>query len=272
MTFGSPPRSDFAVDIGDAECAFYAENGYLAVERVSPDEEVEWLTAVYDELIARPPSGFLDGIFDLTAPYGTRTTPAVGQLLLPERWVPSIRETAMWKNAHRIATKLLGVDMAKIDSWGHIIFKQPKVGGETPWHQDEAYWDVTKSYHAIGSWMPLQDVDVDNGCLWFLPKSHKGGVLPHRHLGDDPAVHILQVKTAVDTSTAVPIPLKAGGMSFHHPRLLHYAGPNKKTGVRRAWANEFQTAPVTRDVPADHPWVADGKRAQAERLAQVNRK
>ncbi len=269
MTFGSPPATDFCVDIGAAECEFYERNGYLVVDQVSTPAEIAWLRDVYDDLIARPATGFLDGIFDLTAPYGTQTAPSVGQLLFPERLVPAIRDTAMWKNARRIATRLLAVDASKVESWGHIIFKKPNTGGETPWHQDEAYWDVTLSYHAIGSWMPLQDVDVDNGCLWFMPGSHRGYVREHQHLGDDPTVHVLEVVTPVDTTPAVPVPLKAGGMSFHHPRTLHYAGRNTRGGVRRAWANEFQTAPVKRDVPADYPWVLEGKRALHERVERA---
>jgi Phytanoyl-CoA dioxygenase (PhyH) len=267
VALASPPATNFEVDIGDAECDFYERNGFLVIDKVSTPTEIDWLRDVYDELISRPASGFLDGVFDLTAPYGTRATPSVGQLLFPERWVPAIRATAMWNNARRIATRLLGAG-AQVESWGHIIFKSPNTGRETPWHQDEAYWDAALSYHAVGSWMPLQDVDVDNGCLWFLPGTHRGRIHPHRHLGNDPAVHILEVVEPVDTTDAVPVPLAAGGMTFHHPRLLHYAGRNAKGGVRRAWANEFQTAPVKRRVPAHRPWVLDGLRAMSERQAQ----
>lgn len=74
------------------------------------------------------------------------------------------------------------------------------------------------------------------------------------------AVHVLQTIAEIEVSSAVAVPLAAGEMTFHHPRTLHYAGPNRSCAIRRAWANEFQTAPVRRDVPADHPWVAEGKR------------
>lgn len=258
------PSKDLEVDIDEAGAVFYAENGYLAVDRVTTDEELEWLREVYDMLLAMKPTGMLDGIFDLARPYGTTDTPLLGQLLIPERYVPQIKETVMWKNAHRIASRLLDVPKTQVESWGHLIFKGVNSPAETPWHQDEAYWDVTKDYNALGTWLPLDDVDTNNGCLWFVPKSHRGEVLPHMHGGDDPAVHVLQFRDKIDCSAGVPVPLKAGGMSFHHARTYHYAGDNKTPRVRRAWANEFQTTPVPRAVPKEFPWVAAGKKALAE--------
>ncbi|MCB1694218.1 MAG: phytanoyl-CoA dioxygenase family protein, partial [Pseudomonadales bacterium] len=168
--------------------------------------------------------------------------------------------------------KLLDESLDNVEHWGHIIYKAADAGDNiTPWHQDEAYWDVNLSYNAIGAWMPLQDVDLTNGCMWFLPGSHKGDVLRHRHYGDDPAVHVLEVTDSVDTATAVAVPLRAGEMTFHHPRILHHAGPNRSNAIRRAWANEFQTPPVERDVPADRPWVLQGIEEMKRRHQQSNR-
>jgi hypothetical protein len=268
MEFRSLPAKEFEVDIGDAETDFYARNGYLAVQRVTTDEELEWLREVYDALLAMPPTGYLDGIFDLSRPYGTTDTPKLGQLLMPERIVPQIRQTVMWKNARRIASRLLRMPQAKIESWGHLIFKGANSLAETPWHQDEAYWDVTKDYNALGSWLALDKVDTNNGCLWFVPKSHYGDVLPHMHGGNDPKVHVLQFSEPVDTSAGIPVPLDAGGMTFHHARTHHYSGINKTDRVRRAWANEFQTTPVLRDKPKHYPWWEAGKSALAEEEAK----
>jgi ectoine hydroxylase-related dioxygenase (phytanoyl-CoA dioxygenase family) len=85
-------------------------------------------------------------------------------------------------------------------------------------------------------------------------------VLPHRHIDDDPAVQLLVADDA-DTSTAVPVPLPAGGCSFHHPRTLHHSRPNTGERERRAVANEFQTPPVRREVRADRPWHDEGRAA-----------
>ena len=78
-------------DIDEADVGFFAQNGYLTVERIATDEELEWLRGAYDDLISRPRSGFLDGVFDPTRSYGTTDEPRVGQPLLPERVVPASR-------------------------------------------------------------------------------------------------------------------------------------------------------------------------------------
>jgi len=268
MEFGAPPARELDVDIGDAEAAFYEENGFLAVARITTDEEVEWLRGVYDALLAMPATGYLDGMFDLSRPYGTTDMPKLGQLLLPERYVPQIQQTVMWRNARRIASRLLKVVEPKLESWCHLIFKDANSSAETPWHQDEAYWDVHKQFHALATWLPLDDVDTNNGCLWYVPGSHRGAVLPHRHGGNDPRVHVLEFNEPVDTSAGVPIPLAAGGMTFHQSRTFHYSGVNTTNRVRRAWGTAFQTEPVIRDTPVDHPWWHDGKKAHAEGLAK----
>jgi ectoine hydroxylase-related dioxygenase (phytanoyl-CoA dioxygenase family) len=174
----------------------------------------------------------------------------------------------MWRNARHIAARLLGVEEAVVESWGHLIAKPPRHGHETPWHQDEAYGDPNFDYEALGAWVPLDDADVENGCMWFLPGSHRNGVLRHQHLGDDPSIHVLVTSAEIDTSAAVPVPLPAGGASFHHRRTLHYAGPNHSERQRRAWSNEFQTTPVARSDAAERPWVDEGRRAHDATFAE----
>jgi ectoine hydroxylase-related dioxygenase (phytanoyl-CoA dioxygenase family) len=265
MELGTPPAIDHCVDVTAEQIDAYHRDGYVVLRQVAPAEEVAWLTRAYDALIAAPRSGFVDTVFDVAAPYGSMAPPKLGQLLFPERRVPGLALTSMYRNARRIAGRLLGMDDAAIQHWGHILFKTGAGGNVTPWHQDEAYWDVRFDYAAIGAWIPLTDVDVDDGCLWFVPGSHKGEVMPHRHLGGDPAVHALELAAPADLAAAVPVPLAAGDMSFHHPRTLHYAGENRSGRIRRAWANEFQSAPIPRAVPADRPWVTAGEQALAER-------
>lgn len=41
-------------------------------------------------------------------------------------------------------------------------------------HQDPAYVDETRTYSVI-AWIPLEDIQKDNGCLHILPKSHLWG-------------------------------------------------------------------------------------------------
>ena len=268
MEFAPPPTKRFEFDIGQAEVERYARDGFLVIDRITSDEELEWLRGIYDQLLAMPTTGFLDGMFDLSRPYGSTDSPQLGQLLAPDRFVTNLRETSYFRNAQRISSKLLSLPVPKLESWCHLIFKGPKSPAETPWHQDEAYWEPTKMYHTVATWLPLDDVDTENGCLWYVPGSHRGEVRPHRHGGNNPAVHVLEFAEPADTSAAQPIPLRAGGLTLHASRTFHFAGVNRTDRVRRAWGLVFQSAPMLRDEPVQHPWWFEGKAAHA-RAKQV---
>jgi hypothetical protein len=110
---------------------------------------------------------------------------------------------------------------------------------------------------------PPRRRDRRHGCLHFIPGSHRRPIEPHRHIGDDPAVHGLHVAPGVDTSGGVPQPIPAGGATFHHQRTMHYAGPNATGSDQRACATEFQLP------PADAAVYAKPKQSRGLRLRDL---
>jgi ectoine hydroxylase-related dioxygenase (phytanoyl-CoA dioxygenase family) len=111
---------------------------------------------------------------------------------------------------------------------------------ETPtaWHQDEAYNTEPIPLRSIHFWIPLQAVTVENGCMWFIPGSHLGGLLAHgvtnRRAGGG-----TMAAESFDSSRAVACPLALGGATIHHPLTLHYTGANQSSEYRRAWILHF---------------------------------
>ncbi|KAI0101785.1 phytanoyl-CoA dioxygenase [Nemania sp. FL0031] len=53
-----------------------------------------------------------------------------------------------------------------------VICKQPEIGGAVPPHQDSTFL-YTDPPSAVGFWYALEDATAENGCLSFLPGSHK---------------------------------------------------------------------------------------------------
>lgn len=53
-----------------------------------------------------------------------------------------------------------------------LIFKQPEIGGKVPSHQDSTFL-YTEPLSAVGFWFALEDCTITNGCLSYLPGSHK---------------------------------------------------------------------------------------------------
>jgi hypothetical protein len=257
------PEGDFQIEPTEEQVAFFRENGFLVLDRITTDAEVAWLGEVYDGLFAKP-----SGQFDVTRPYGSDGADKLTQLLFPETQVPELRQTIYYRNARRMIARLLDVEEKDLVAWGHMLRKPPNGGHLTPWHQDESYWEPDLEYCAVGAWLPLEPVDMRNGCMCFLPGSHRGDVLPHHHYGGDPAVHLLEVDEKPDERLMVPAPLRVGGATFHHQRTLHSTAGNSTDRPRRAWANEFQLPPQRRARRADRPWVDEGKRALAEAVAR----
>ncbi|EKD13689.1 uncharacterized protein L3040_005689 [Drepanopeziza brunnea f. sp. 'multigermtubi'] len=60
-----------------------------------------------------------------------------------------------------------------------VICKQPEIGGAVPPHQDSTFL-YTDPPSAVGFWYALEDATVENGCLSFLPGSHKSAEIKQR--------------------------------------------------------------------------------------------
>src|SRR4051794_2218502 len=262
------PTVSFDVRLTDEQVDRFHRDGFTHVERITTDEELEWLRPLYDSLFAEKRGAWKGGYFDLARPYDSEGEDLVPQVLMPESRFPQLRETNIARNARAIAAQLIGLPGPELKTWSHMILKPPHVGGPLPWHQDEAYWDTKYTYRALGVWVPLDPASVESGCMHFLPGSHRGDVRAHRHIGDDPTVHGL-VTDDVDPATEVAVPVAPGGATFHHCRTPHRTTPNVSGRVRRAWANEFQLPPVplpTAEIP-NRPWLQAGREAWDDRPA-----
>ena len=184
-------------------------------------------------------------------------------MLGPEHKFPELRETIYFRNARRLAATLLGAEEAVVSGGGHMILKPAGYGRETPWHQDEAYWDPKVVPQSLSDRLPLDPATVESGCMQFIPGSHKGEVRWHRHIDNDPTVHGL-VTDEVDASQAVACPIPAGGATFHTCRTMHYAGPNRGDRPRRAYILVLGTPAQKRDQPAHRPWQDEEREALAK--------
>ncbi|XP_028405276.1 phytanoyl-CoA dioxygenase domain-containing protein 1-like [Dendronephthya gigantea] len=109
-----------------------------------------------------------------------------------------------------------------------FIFKQPRIGGEVTPHQDATFL-YTTPVNLIGIWIALEDCTVDNGCLWFLPKSHKDGVTQRFVREPTVSEYAMSLKGPpidFDMSMFVPAEVKAGAMVIIHGQVIHYSAPN----------------------------------------------
>jgi ectoine hydroxylase-related dioxygenase (phytanoyl-CoA dioxygenase family) len=258
------------ITITDEQIAFYHREGYLNIERITTDEEIERLVKIYDRLFEQRVGREQGMQFDLAGADEEGKEAALPQILGPSNFAPELKETLYAANARAIASQLYGVEVGL--GGDHAIFKPARHGAPTPWHQDEAYWDPGTLYNSLSVWMPLQPATLENGCMQFIPRSHEWEVLPHRSIGNDPRIHGLELAVEIDLSSAIACPLPAAGATFHHSRTLHYTGPNHSDMPRRAYILGFGVAGKKLDTPRDFAWQREKRTARAERAHAAREK
>ncbi|MEY2425545.1 MAG: hypothetical protein QOI61_1117 [Actinomycetota bacterium] len=246
--FGPPPPSDFTVKPSDEEIEFFRANGFLAVERITTDEEIAWLTRIYEYIFEG--KGPLDRGGIWTDP---ETRGKLTQFFNPEMRFPQILDTTYLRNAKIYAAAFLGEDVTNLTMWGHMIRKAPG-GRNVPPHQDIAFWPPDYDYRNVNVWLPLHDCDVDMGTMQFRPRSHTNGCLPHHHY-DHPSQNLLQLDNPDDLADPVPCPLTLGGCTFHDPATVHQTNPNATDRPRLAFPVTIQTVPERRAETRHTPWL-----------------
>ncbi len=115
----------------------------------------------------------------------------------------------------------------------NFFIKEAANPGFVSWHQDSTYWGLDPD-DVLTAWVALTDATPENGCMQFLPGSHKVDQLPHVDTfhKDNLLSRGQEISVEVDKSTAVGVPLRAGEMSLHHIKLVHGSEPNR-TNDRR---------------------------------------
>ena len=238
--------------LSDQAVAQFAEQGFLRVDRLTSEIEVRSLCAVYDRLF-EPTAAVAAGdrVELATSDDGSRAT--LPQILNPDHYAPELLDSDAYRGATALARQLLGSEAEYMGM--HAIRKPALDGAETPWHQDEAYWDPAYDHPAISVWMPLQPVDEANGCMEFVPGSHRGDVRRHRLAQADADGLVLDDAAAeAGVANAVACPLPAGGATVHAARTLHHAGPNRTAEPRRALIMAFRSPPTLRTDGRAFPW------------------
>ena len=121
--------------------------------------------------------------------------------------------------------------------WHDQLFCKPaKHGGVVAWHQDYSYWTRTQPMAHLTCWIALDDSTAENGCLQYVPGSHRWPLLPMPKLAGD----LNEIERLLDPEqqrrfhNPTAIELKAGECSFHHPLLMHGSFANTTAGPRRA--------------------------------------
>jgi len=210
---------------------FFQQEGYLPVENIISVKDMTFYDQTYN--------GFINNEFDTTdlrsdlSGKEDNNMEYITQIMLPSKIYPDLLQHFMHQKSLAIAQQLLGEDM--ILDFDMLINKAPHTNQSTPWHQDAAYWIDMPDKRALSIWFAIDEATLDNGCMWYTPKSHK---LPLRRHHQPVGKGALQCKGSEEESIAVP--LKPGSCAIHHGHTLHYSRGNSTSGHRRAFILNFR--------------------------------
>jgi ectoine hydroxylase-related dioxygenase (phytanoyl-CoA dioxygenase family) len=141
-----------------------------------------------------------------------------------------------------VVTQLIGPDVAL---WACGLFGKPaRAGKATLWHQDGQYWPI-RPLATCTVWLALDHSTPSNGCLRYVPGSHRARELYEHGRKDDGSATLNQeiTLTAEEAASVRDVVLAPGEFSAHDVYLVHGSAPNT-SGARRAGVT-FRYLPTT---------------------------
>ena len=217
--------------LSNDQLEFFQANGYLSGIRVLHDEQVDVLRRELAELINPNYPGhhlFYEFHSNESADPSTVLFHALGAW----RISPAFHDL-LWNPAFLMpSSQMLG---GAVRFWHDQLFvKPPHHGGVVAWHQDYSYWTRTQPMAHLSCWIGLDDSTIENGCVHYVPGSHRWNLLPVTGLAHDmKSIESVLTDEQRAEFKAVAIELKTGECSFHHPLMVHGSYENQSDRPRR---------------------------------------
>lgn len=219
--------------LSEDQLAFFDENGYVAGMQLLSEAQVDALREELKGLMdpAHPAHGlFYEFHLNESGDPQNALFHALGA------WrIASGFHDLLWNPAFTVpARQLLG---GPVRFWHDQLFcKPPREGGVVAWHQDFSYWTRTEPMAHLSCWIGLDDSTRENGCLSYIPGSHRWDLLPITGLaGDMQAIEaVLTSEQRERFARPVYVELRRGQAAFHHPLIVHGSEANRSARPRRA--------------------------------------
>ncbi len=256
FSYPQSPEAWEAYQLSDEQLDFFREEGYLANVRLLSDEQVD---ALNEELNAitdpQHPGNHL--FYEFHSNESADPNAVLFHSLGHWRITPGFHDV-LWNPAFVMAaSQLLG--NAAVRFWHDQLFCKPaRHGGVVAWHQDYSYWTRTTPMQHLTCWTGLDDASTDNGCIHYVPGSHRWGLLDKPELaGDMEGVMNYLTDEQKALFQPVPIEMKRGHATFHHPLTVHGSYENRSPRPRRAFVlnvfadgtRSLSDEPLLRGVP-----------------------
>lgn len=251
----------------EEQVEFFHENGYLSGIKMLEEWQVDELCKQQAE-IADPSHPGHHLFYEFHTNESTDPDSVLFHSLGHWRITAGFHDI-VWNPAFvKAASQLLGNVSVRL--WHDQLFCKPAHhGGVVAWHQDYSYWTCTKPMQHLTCWVGLDDATIENGCLHYIPGSHRWGLLDRPNLAGD-MNGLMEFLNDEQKAAFKPIPveLKKGYATFHHPLLVHGSYENKSNRSRRAFVLNAFADGTKSDIDDDFldgiPFVKRGQKMQGQ--------
>lgn len=209
----------------------YREEGYFILENVIPENELELIRNECNSLIAEQDKEMDDlgvdtiGLSRKNSRYfvflAYKNRPQLGKFIFSDRMAEICKAT-------------IGEDAYLF--WEQFVVKgTDKKGAEFTWHQDSGYVDNEHKQY-VNAWIPLDDVNEENGTVYLLPYALAGTKEKVEH---KPVPNSNDRVGYFGAEKGIPANCPAGSVVIFSSTAFHRSGANNTAKMRRAYAVQF---------------------------------
>lgn len=231
----SPQEAWDSYHLSPEQLDFYNENGYLAHVQILDNKQIAQLRSELEEISDSSHPGH-----ELFHEFNSNESNDPDKVLFHSlgHWrITQGFHDILWNPRFVVpASQLLGHKAVRF--WHDQLFSKPAFhGGVVAWHQDYSYWTRTTPMQHLTCWTALDDASMENGCLYYIPGSHRWNLLDKIELAGD--MDGIQAHLTPDQQNQyykkVAIEMPAGYGTFHHPLMMHGSYENRSNRSRRAF-------------------------------------
>ena len=242
--------------------SYYNEKGFLIAEDLLSRIEIAEIKKEAVEIF-RGKRGNVEGIVKLNENASDfEVLKNYIAIHFPHKISSKIQDYVLHSKIASILTRIISPNVKCMQSM--LFVKGPGKPGQS-WHQDE-YYIPTRDRSLTGVWIAVDDAEIENGCLWVVPGSHKDMPVKRRipYTGDQYGDVDLCELDPFSEKDAIAVEVKRGSIVFFNGYLFH-------SSLRNETKDRFRTALVSHYMSAESllPWDWDGRLELKEDMRDI---
>ncbi|HYB99485.1 MAG TPA: phytanoyl-CoA dioxygenase family protein [Candidatus Limnocylindrales bacterium] len=227
-------------EVGDADVASFYRDGAAVLRGVLSPEWIERMRGAIDRVLASPAPTSMEHV----------STAAAGRFFdgfflwrCDRDFDALVRDSPL----PSLAARVMASETVTL-FYDQLFVKEPGTSAATPWHHDLPYWPL-RGAQILSIWVPFDRIGRENGAVEYLAGSHLWGrSFAPASFGKISDADARAYRERMKQTGLEPVPdieshrdryrilswdVEPGDVILHHPLVLHGAGGNASSILRR---------------------------------------